>query len=152
MRFHTYERWRSVFRTAALLLILFIGFELAFQGTTDYMTGFPEASPNWLPEAWTTNRMLVLYLGVLAVLIVDLVVSSVIYQKLASAPYVRRFAGLQLLGVLLLTSAYLVAEQIEARWPFTFIVAFSMMMYLGLTEKYLKPLQPTKQEDLPNQG
>ena len=152
MRFHTYERRRTVIRSACIIIVFFLGLEVALQGTNDYVSGFSKPAPSWLPDAWAGNRLLVLYLGIFAVFLVDLVVSGLAYFKLASRKYVRRFVSLQLLGIFFLTSAYVAAEFVEERWPFTFVVAFTVTMYIGLTEKYLKPLEPAKQEGLPNQG
>lgn len=152
MHFHTYNRRRSTLRSAAFIVLLFLGIELALQGSPDYMTGFSETTPDWFPESWTANRLLVLYLGGLLVLFVDLIVSGLVYLKLASHTYIWRFIYLQLLGIFLLTSAYMVAEHVPERWAFTFVVAFSITMYIGLTEKYLKPIEPKKQEDPLNQG
>lgn len=152
MYFHTYNRRRSVLRSAAFIVVLFIGLELSLQGTTGYITGFSEKTPEWFPESWTAHRLLILYLGGLLVFLVDLIVSGLVYFKTTSRMYVRRFVFLQLLGILFLTSMYEVAEHIPERWAFTFIVTFSITTYVGLTEKYLKPIEPKRQEDLPNQG
>ncbi len=148
--FHTYTRRRNVVRTIAFFAILFLGLELAFQ-EADQTMGYAETNPNWLPEAWTSNPLLVLYLGVLTILFVDLIVSSGVYLKHSSSAYVRRFIALQLFGVLVATAAYLTAVYVEPSWPFTFLVSFGVMMSFGLSDKYLKPLQPEKQEGLPNE-
>lgn len=148
--FHTYTRQRNVVRKTAFLTVLFLGHELTFQGA-DQTVGYAETNPSWLPEAWTANPLLTLYLGVLLILFIDLVVSSIVYRKHSSPTYVRRFIALQFFGALVATSAYLTAVYVEPRWPFTFLVSFGIMMSFGLTDKFLKPLQPEKQEGVPNE-
>ncbi|WP_445001955.1 hypothetical protein [Exiguobacterium alkaliphilum] len=148
--FHTYTRRRNVVRTIAFLVVIFLGLELAFQGA-DQTVGYAEPNPDWLPEAWTANPLLTLYVGVLTIQFVDLIVSSVVYMKHSSSTYVRRFIALQLFGALVATAAYLTAVYVEARWPFTFLVSFGVMMAFVLSDQFLKPLQPTKQEGLPNE-
>lgn len=142
MLFHTYERRRRLVRKVAFVLVIFFGIELSLQGSTYSITGIYQNSPDWLPDEWRQDRLLIVYIGALSICLIDLVVSGLIYSRLVSRNYARLFISLQLLIIAFLTSAFVIAEQVEARWPFTFVLAFGITMYLTLSTKWLKPLEP----------